>query len=219
MSAKLIVITGASSGIGAAAAVAFSKKGHNLLLLARRVELLENLLNDPSNTLSHENTLISACDVTNIDQIRNGIIKAQEKFNSPVDCLINNAGVMYIDALVDQPIEKQTQMYQTNVIGILNGINVVLLDMIQRQTGTIINVSSIAGRKSFPSLTAYCGTKFAVNGLSESLRAEVSGSKVRVVVVSPGSTETELLHQNSQEKQDPWDQWKSLMELTVTTCV
>jgi len=87
-------------------------------------------------------------------------------------------------------------MVDTNIKGVLNGIHVVLDGMLQRQNGTIVNVSSVAGRKTFPSFAAYCSTKSAVHALSETLRQEVAGSKVRVVVVAPGFTESELLGHN-----------------------
>jgi len=173
---KLVVITGASSGIGEATAISLAKKGYKLLLLARRLDRLQSLLSSPSTGLSHENTLIAQCDVTNPDDIRKAVTAAQEKFSLPIDCLINNAGVMYLQPLNEQSLERQQDMLMTNVMGILNGINVVLSDMLKRQSGTIITISSIAGKKSFANHVAYCGTKFAVHGLTEALRGEVSGS-------------------------------------------
>ncbi|KAG2387458.1 hypothetical protein C9374_001790 [Naegleria lovaniensis] len=212
---KLVAITGASSGIGAATAIALAAKGYKLLLLARRVHMLQQLLEDPSNALSSENTLIVECDVTNVDSLSNAVQLAHDKFHLPIDCLVNNAGVMFLQPLAEQSLQRQQQMISTNVMGVLNGIHVVLKDMIEKQHGTIINISSIAGKKSFSNHVAYCGTKFAVSGLTEALRSEVSSSKVRVIVIEPGVTQTELLGHNDTEQVEPYEEWKKTMTLGV----
>ena len=212
-SSKLVVITGASSGIGEAAAELLHSKGYKLLLLARRLERMQEFVKQHSMT--EQDTLIAQCDVTQVDEIKKAIDHAQDHFKLPVDCLINNAGVMYLQQLADQSLQRQETMISTNVNGILNGINVVLKSMLERQTGTIINISSIAGKKSFGNHVAYCGTKFAVHGLTEALRSEVSGSKVRVIVIAPGVTQTELLGHNDKEQVDPYEDWKKTMSLGV----
>ena len=200
---KLVVITGASSGIGSDTAIEFAKKGYKLLLLARRLEKLEQLVNDSANELSPQNTVIHQCDVSQMDQIQAGIEKAKKYFGiQHVDCLINNAGLMLLQPLSIQPIQDQTQMFDTNVKGMLNGIHAVIKDMVDNQEGTIINVSSVGGRITFASSAVYCGTKHAVHAISETLRSEVAGSKVRVVVISPGYVETELLGHNEKESSD-----------------
>ncbi|EFC43274.1 predicted protein [Naegleria gruberi] len=203
---KLVVITGASSGIGATTAVEFAAKGYKLLLLARRLDRLEQLVKDSSNSLSFENTVIHQCDIIQVDQIKEGIEKAKKQFNiSSVDCLINNAGVMLLQPLLTQPLSDQNQMFDTNVKGLLNASHAVLKEMVENKQGTIINISSIAGTKSFPSAAAYCGTKHAVHAISETLRSEVAGSKVRVVIVSPGFTESELLGHNEKENSEGFE--------------
>ncbi|WP_394391303.1 SDR family oxidoreductase [Shewanella woodyi] len=200
---ELIVITGASSGIGAAMAKAFSAKGHPLLLLARRVE--------PMQALALENTLCISVDVTDGEAIKDAIATAVEQFG-PVGGLINNAGVMLLGQADTQNPTEWTRMLNINVMGVLNGIHAVLADMKARKTGTIINVSSIAGRKTFPNHAAYCATKFAVHALTENIREEVAMDDVRLVTIAPGAVETELLsHTTSDEIKAGYADWKEEM--------
>jgi len=139
------------------------------------------------------------------------IAEGQAKFG-PVDCLINNAGVMLLGQVDNQDPQEWQSMMDVNVMGMLNGIHAVLPQMKKRQTGTIINISSIAGKKSFPHHSAYVATKFAVHGLSENLREEVSGDNIRVTVIAPGAVETELLsHTTSTEIKEGYESWKQEM--------
>ncbi|MFC1743171.1 SDR family oxidoreductase [Candidatus Riflebacteria bacterium] len=200
MSKPLIVITGASSGIGEATAMAFSKEGFPLLLLARRVEKLE--------ALGLPDCLCEKVDVTDIESFKSAVIKAEEKYG-PVDCLVNNAGVMLLGFVPYQPTTEWKKMFDVNVMGLLNGIHVVLKGMVERKKGTIVDISSIAGRKTFPNHAVYCGTKFAVHAISENLREEIAPHNVRVVTIAPGAVETELLgHTSSAEIKDGYEDWK-----------
>ena len=203
MSLPLVVITGASSGIGASMAQRFSDAGYPLLLLARRLDRLE--------ALSLPNTLCRAVDVTDAQALQAAIAEAEAQYG-PVDCLINNAGVMLLGQIDSQdPIEWQ-RMLDVNVMALLNGMQTVLSPMKQRQHGTIINVSSVAGKKSFPNHAAYCGTKFAVSAISETVREEVAEHNVRVMNLCPGAVETELLgHTTDQTIIDGYEAWKSEM--------
>lgn len=200
---KLVVITGASSGIGEAIARRLSNAGHPLLLLARRMERLE--------ALSLPNTLCEKVDVTDKASFEAAIAKAESQFG-PTDCIVNNAGVMLLSELdVQDPAEWKT-MFDVNVIGLINGMQAVLAPMKARKTGTIINIGSIAGRKTFPNHAAYCGTKFAVHAISENVREEVADSNVRVTVIAPGAVETELLsHTTSSDIIDGYEEWKGTM--------
>lgn len=199
----LIVITGASSGIGLATAKLFSRRGHALLLLARRV--------DRMTALNLPNTLCRAVDVTDRSALAAAIAEAEQQFG-PVDAMINNAGVMLLGQVEDQDPGEWDRMLDVNVKGLLNGVHAVTEGMIARKAGTIINISSIAGRKTFPSHTVYVGTKFAVHGLSENLREELSPHNVRVVVIAPGAVETELLsHTTSDEIKTGYEAWKKEM--------
>ena len=200
---KLIVITGASSGIGEAMARNFSQMGHPLLLIARRIEKLKEM-NLP-------NTICSKVDVTNIGDFNEAIEKA-EKTYGPVDLLVNNAGVMLLGQIDTQDPLEWTRMFNVNVLGLLNGMKSVLGSMKERRSGSIINISSIAGRKSFPNHAAYVGTKFAVSSITENVREEVAEFGVRVMNISPGAVETELLgHTTSDELKAGYEDWKENM--------
>ncbi|EHR6438139.1 TPA: SDR family oxidoreductase [Vibrio parahaemolyticus] len=197
---KLVVITGASSGIGEAIARRFSEEGHPLLLVARRVERLE--------ALNLPNTLCEKVDVTDQASLITAIEKAEAQFG-PADVLVNNAGVMLLGQIDTQDAAEWKRMFDVNVLGLLNGMHSVLTSMKARNSGTIINISSIAGKKTFPDHAAYCGTKFAVHAISENVREEVAASNVRVTTIAPGAVETELLsHTTSKDIKDGYDAWK-----------
>lgn len=200
---KLVVITGASSGFGKEMAIKFSNLGYPTLLLARRVEMIEEL--------NLENSIAAKVDVTNKEQIQKAIEDA-EKIYGPTDLLINNAGVMLLGNIENQDPNEWMQMMNVNVMGVLNGMQVVLDNMKNRNSGTIINISSIAGRKTFLNHAAYCATKFGVHALTETVRQEVSSYNVRVLNIAPGAAETELLgHTSSQEIIDGYNSWKETM--------
>lgn len=195
----LVAITGASSGIGAAVAQRFSEAGHPLLLVARRVEMIEAL------DLPH--ALCRAVDVTNADALRSAIAEAEAAYG-PVDCLVNNAGLMQLGQIDTQDPTEWKTMFDVNVIGLLNGMQAVLGDMKSRRHGTIINISSVAGKKSVPNHAAYSGTKFAASAISETVREEVADLGVRVMALCPGAVDTELLsHTTSQEIIDGYQEW------------
>ncbi|MCV6596565.1 MAG: SDR family oxidoreductase [Mangrovicoccus sp.] len=199
----LVVITGASSGIGAAIAKEMSAAGHPLLLLGRRIDKIE--------ALGLPNALCRAVDVTDAAAFKAAIAEAEAQFG-PVDCLVNNAGVMLLGQIDTQDPAQWRQMFDVNVLALLTGMQAVLAGMKARQGGTILNISSIAGKKSFPDHAAYVGTKFAVSSMSENVREEVSGSNVRVMTLCPGAVETELLsHTTDQAIKDGYNAWKESM--------
>ncbi|MGW0520022.1 SDR family oxidoreductase [Crossiella sp. NPDC003009] len=190
MSKPLIVITGASSGIGAATARLLSAQGHPLLLLARRLDRL--------TALGLPDTLCRQADVTDPAAVAEAVREA-EALHGPVDAIVNNAGVMLLGTLADQPAAEWERMFEVNVKGLLGAIRAVLPGMIERGRGTIVNLGSVAGRKTFPDHTAYVGTKFAVHAMSENLREELAPHGVRVVTIAPGAVDTELLSHTSSE--------------------
>ncbi|WP_374351719.1 SDR family oxidoreductase [Chitinimonas sp.] len=203
MSKPLVIITGASSGIGEATARRFAAAGHPLLLVARRAERL--------NALPLENTLRAQVDVTDRAALVAAIRHAEATYG-PADLLVNNAGLMLLGEVSSQAPEEWQRMLDVNVMGILNGIHAVLPGMRARHGGTIVNVSSIAGRKTFPNHAAYCGSKFAVHALSENLREEVAMDDVRVITIAPGAVETELLsHTTSEQIRAGYEAWKEDM--------
>jgi len=200
---SLVVITGASSGIGAATAQAFSKLGHPLLLLARRADRLK--------ALDLPKTMVASVDVTERGKFKDAVLAAEREYG-PTDCLVNNAGVMLLGQLDTQNPDEWQKMLDVNVMGVLNGIHAVLDGMKARQRGTIVNISSVAGRKTFANHAAYCGTKFAVHAITENVREEVAGSNVRFVTIAPGAVETELLsHTTSDEIKGGYESWKKDM--------
>jgi NADP-dependent 3-hydroxy acid dehydrogenase YdfG len=200
---SLVIITGASSGFGAAIAQELSKQGHPLLLLARRIERLQ--------ALKLDNTQCTQLDVTDAKAFAHAVSQAEERFG-PTDCLINNAGLMLLGQIDSQNTQEWQQMFDVNVCGLLNGMHCVLAGMKARQHGTIINISSIAGIKTFPNHAAYCGSKFAVHAISENVREEVASDNVRVITIAPGAAETELLsHTTSQEIKAGYEDWKQSM--------
>ncbi|WP_039044706.1 SDR family oxidoreductase [Plesiomonas shigelloides] len=202
-SKSLIVITGASSGIGAATARLLSSRGYPLLLLARRVDRLQ--------ALNLPNTLCCQVDITDGEAVKAAIAQAEAQFG-PVDALINNAGVMLLGNMAEQDPKEWQQMLDVNVSGLLNGIHAVLKGMRERKSGTIINISSIAGRKTFPDHGVYCGTKFAVHAITEGLREEVAMDNVRCITIAPGAVETELLsHTTSDSIKEGYEAWKTEM--------
>lgn len=207
MTHSLTIITGASSGIGEATARLLSSLGYPLLLLARRVDNMERL--------ALPDTLCCAVDVTDAAALSAAVAKAEARFG-PAGALVNNAGVMLLGAMAEQDPAEWQRMFDVNVKGLLNGVHAVLQGMIARRSGTIINVSSVAGRKTFPSHTAYVGTKFAVHAMSENLREEVAPYDVRVITIAPGAVETELLsHTTSEAIKSGYQDWKQSMGGTV----
>jgi len=203
MQKPLIVITGASSGIGEATARRFAALGYPLLLLARRLDRLQ--------ALDLPYTMCRQVDVRDAAAISVAVAEAEAKFG-PADAIINNAGVMLLSEVAKQQASEWQSMLDVNVHGVLNGIQAVLGGMLARRHGTIINVSSIAGRKTFPNHAVYCGTKFAVHAISENLREEVSPHDVRVITIAPGAVETELLsHTTDVAVRTGYEEWKRTM--------
>jgi len=203
MDKPLIVVTGASSGIGRAVAQRFKERGHPLLLLARREKLLQQLQSD--------RVMCKKVDVTDLKTFKIAVEEAQQKFGK-VGCLINNAGVMLLGLIQEQNPAEWKQMFDVNVMGVLHGMHIVLPGMIQRREGTIFNVSSIAGKTVFPNHAAYCGTKFAVHAITENVRQEVAQYNIRLVTIAPGVVETELLsHTTSSEIKSTYVEWKKQM--------
>jgi NADP-dependent 3-hydroxy acid dehydrogenase YdfG len=177
-----------------------SAAGYSLLLLARRLEAME--------ALELPNCLCEKVDVGDLKAVEAAVVKAEAKFG-PSQVLVNNAGLMCLSSLHSQDPAEWEAMYNVNVRGLMNTMKVVIPGMRERTSGTIINVSSIAGHKAFDSHAAYCGTKFAVDGITETVRQENAAFGVRVCLVSPGVVETELLGHTSDKKIiDDYDTWK-----------
>lgn len=201
----LIVITDASSGFGAEDAKLFNAAGYPMLLLGRRVEKIREL------PLNFDNVMVAAVDVTDQAALAEAIHAAEAKYGE-TDLLINNAGVMLLGNVQRQDPKEWQTMLDTNVMGVLNGIQIVLPAMVKRHHGTIIDMSSIAGFKAFANHAAYVASKFGVHGLSETIRQEVSNDSVRISLVAPGAGETELLtHVTDAAALKDYEAWKETM--------
>lgn len=180
----LIAITGASSGIGEATARAFSAAGHPVLLMARRLDRLQ--------ALGLPNAVLRQVDVRDRAAIADAVAAAEAE-HGPVDMMFANAGIARLGDIGKQPPEEWDEMIDINTKGVMNSVHAVMSGMIARRHGTLMMMSSIAGRKVYPDHTVYCGTKFFVHAVSESLRGYLAPHDVRVIVLSPGIIETEVL--------------------------
>lgn len=192
---KVIIITGASSGIGEATARMLAKNGAKVVLGARRTDRLETIVKD----IDAEGGIAEyqALDVTQRSQLEAIVQLAQSKFDR-VDVLINNAGIMPLSTLDQLKVEEWDRMIDVNIKGVLYGIAAALPVMKAQKSGQMINLSSIGGHTVSPTAAVYCATKFAVGAISEGLRQEVGGD-IRVTVISPGVTESELADSISDE--------------------
>jgi NADP-dependent 3-hydroxy acid dehydrogenase YdfG len=192
---KVVVITGASSGIGEATARLLAKNGIKVVLGARRTDRLEAIAKDihADGGIAEYQTL----DVTQRSQMEEIVQFALSKFGR-LDVLINNAGVMPLSTLDRLKVKEWDRMIDVNIKGVLYGIAAVLPIMQAQKSGQIINLSSIGGHAVYPTAAVYCATKFAVGAISEGLRQEVGGD-IRVTVISPGTTQSELADSISDE--------------------
>jgi NADP-dependent 3-hydroxy acid dehydrogenase YdfG len=181
---RLVAVTGASSGIGEATARAFSAAGHPVLLMARRIERLE--------AMRLPDSVSRQVDVRDRTALAAAVRDAEATFG-PVDMMFANAGVARLGDIGKQDPADWDEMIAINVNGVVNSVHAVMAGMMQRRHGTLVMMSSIAGRKVYPDHTIYCGTKYFVHGVSESLREYLSDYGVRVTVISPGLIETEVL--------------------------
>jgi NADP-dependent 3-hydroxy acid dehydrogenase YdfG len=181
---KTILITGASSGLGKETAKLFQQQGWNVIATMRKPEH-ETELN------SLENVLVTRLDVMDLDSIDNAVNKGIEKFGR-IDILLNNAGYGAYGPLESFSREKIIRQFNTNVIGLLDVTKALLPHFRENRSGTIINISSIGGKMAFPLGALYHGTKFAVEGISESLKYEVAELGVKVKIIEPGAIITDF---------------------------
>jgi NADP-dependent 3-hydroxy acid dehydrogenase YdfG len=186
---KVIVITGASSGLGEATARLLCAQGASVVLGARRADRLQALADDliVSGGKAHAITT----DLTDRDQVKRLVEAAVQRFGH-IDVMINNAGLMPQALLERLHIDDWDRMIDVNIKGVLYGVAAALPYMQQRKAGHMIFVSSVAGHKVGPGFAVYAATKFAVRALAEGLRQEVKPYNIRTTVISPGAIATEL---------------------------
>lgn len=185
---KVVLITGASSGLGAATARLLAARGAKVLLGARREQQLKSLVQEiqsAGGTAEYRRV-----DVVRRDEVERFVRAAVELFGR-IDVLVNNAGLMPLSPLAALQVEDWDRMVDVNIKGVLYGIAAALPLMQEQKDGHIINLSSVAGHVVFPTAAVYCGTKFAVRAISEGLRMEVGGD-IRTTIISPGAVATEL---------------------------
>ncbi|MEH2058577.1 MAG: SDR family oxidoreductase [Nostoc sp.] len=185
---KVVIITGASSGLGEATAKRLAASGAKLMLAARREDRLKDLV--AAIAKSGGTATYQVTDVADRTQME-ALAKETLSTYSRIDVLINNAGLMPLSPLDQVKVEEWDRMIDVNIKGVLYGIAAVLPIMRQQKSGHIINLSSVAGHKVFPGSAVYCATKYAVRAISEGLRLESNG-EIRSTNISPGAVATEL---------------------------
>ncbi|MBD7962049.1 SDR family oxidoreductase [Comamonas avium] len=184
---KVILITGASSGIGEATAKVLAQTGHAVMLGARRIERLQTLaraITDTGGTARFQ-----SLDVSSREDVQRFVSEALSTFGR-IDVMINNAGVMPLSPMISLKLDEWERMIDVNIKGVLYGVAAVLPAMNEQGYGQIINVSSIGGLSVVPTAAVYCATKYAVRAISDGLRQE--NDKLRVTCVYPGVVESEL---------------------------
>ncbi|XP_069130390.1 uncharacterized protein [Argopecten irradians] len=197
LNGRVAIVTGASSGIGKAIAKTLARAGAKVAMAARRVDRLQEIEKDIKS-----NGGVGICiqtDVTKRDEVKQ-LVSQTESILGPVDIMVNNAGTMYYTMMKNLHEDEWERQIDVNIKGLTNGIGAVLDGMVKRQSGHIVNMSSDAGRKGFPGLAVYSGTKFYVEGLSQALRQEVCKSGIRVTCIQPGDVATELLTTNTDSE-------------------
>ncbi|MCQ2993217.1 SDR family oxidoreductase [Pseudomonas syringae] len=192
---KVVVITGASSGIGEATARLLAEKGAHVVLGARRTERLAELCKEL--VAAGGSAQYQAVDVTDRANVQAFVDYAVNEFGR-VDVIVNNAGVMPLSRLDALKVSEWDQMIDVNIRGVLHGIAACLPLMQKQQSGQFINIASIGAYAVSPTAAVYCATKYAVRAISEGLRQE-AGADIRVTVISPGVTESELADSISDE--------------------
>jgi 3-hydroxy acid dehydrogenase / malonic semialdehyde reductase len=187
----VVLVTGASSGIGLACARTFAQAGAKIILSARRSERLETLSQELQKEF-HTDIHILTMDVTQRSQVESQLSNLSADW-SKIDILINNAGLSRgLDKLYEGNIQDWEEMIDTNVKGLLYVTRSVVPGMVERGRGHVINIGSLAGHQTYPKGNVYCGTKVAVRAISEGLKQDLLGTALRVTSVDPGLVETEF---------------------------
>jgi NADP-dependent 3-hydroxy acid dehydrogenase YdfG len=211
---KVAIITGASSGIGNATSLALSKAGIRIAVGARRTERLQELqkkiINDKNNDRGE--IFIQKLDVTSKSDCDSFVDAAVRKWGK-VDILINNAGLMPLSYFKNRKVEEWEQMIDVNIKGVLYCTSAVIPYMLDKKSGHIVNISSVAGRIVFAGGSVYCATKHAITAFSEGLRKELSPKyNIRVTCIEPGAVSSELLESITDESMSGFIQATKNME-------
>ncbi|WP_430468174.1 SDR family oxidoreductase [Winogradskyella ouciana] len=208
---KVLIITGASSGIGEATAKKLSQDGAKVVLMARSEDKLKTLKQDIENNKGE--ALVVSGDVTKSDDFKNAVQQTVDKFGK-VDGLINNAGLMPLSFVEKLKTDEWEQMVDVNIKGVLNGVAAVLTELKKNKGGDIINISSMAAHRYFPGGAVYCATKSAVKMFSEGLRQELSPKYgINVTSIEPGAVDTNLTSTITDE--DIKEKMKEMQKMTT----
>ena len=194
---KIILITGASSGIGKESAIEFAKLGANIILVARKKDKLEQVANELKKF--NVSILVCQCDVSKKDQVKEMSKIVLEKFES-IDVLVNNAGFAIYGSVDDLTIDEIESQMETNYFGMVYCIKNFLPSMLKKKSGHIVNVASVAASFGLPGIASYCASKFAMLGFSEGLKHELNNTGVGITVVSPIMVRTNFFEHPSFEK-------------------
>jgi len=213
LTGKVALVTGASSGIGEATALALVSEGARVAIVARRSDRLEALVKLIQQNGGEALPIIA--DITDDEQAHQAIIKANQQLGR-LDILVNNAGVMLLSPVLESNTKDWRNMINTNLLGLMYTTHAALPLMKAQGSGHIINISSTAGRFANPSAAVYSATKFGVVAFSEALRREVYKDKIRVTIIEPGLVDTELSdHIPNAETKKQTEAWKkSVQQLT-----
>lgn len=211
LSGQVVAVTGASSGIGEATALACAKAGAAVSLAARRVDRVDELAKRIEDEGGH--ALAIATDVSDEDQARNFIERTNAELGR-IDALVNNAGVMLLGPVEGAPTEEWRRMVAANLMGVLYCTHPVLPIMRAQGSGHIVNISSTAGRNAREGAAVYNLTKFGVVAFSDALRQECVAAGIRVTVVEPGAVGTELaMHNRPEILQEMLSRFKGVMPM------
>ena len=189
LSGTVALVTGASSGIGEATALALAASGAKVALAARRTDRLDAVVKQIEAAGGEALALV--CDVTDEAQVNRTVQAVKEKWGR-LDVLVNNAGIAVHGPVLGADTEEWRRAFDINVLGLMYATHAALPLMKEQSSGHIVNMSSVSGRIALPELSIYCATKWAVNGFSESLRQECIGYGLRVTIIEPGLTTTEI---------------------------
>lgn len=194
-SQKVVLITGASSGIGRALAVSFARRGASVALLARRVEALQEVASAVEAAGARAFPVVA--DVRKSEAVQAAVELVEREWGR-IDVVVANAGVGEITKAVAFPLEKATQVFETNVVGAMNTVAAALPSMLARRGGHLVAISSLAAYRGFPGSGAYCASKAALSTLFESLRIELRGSGIDVTTIHPGFIKTPMTMKRDQ---------------------
>jgi short-subunit dehydrogenase len=213
---KNVLITGASAGIGRALAFEFAAEGANLIITARRKDLLDELATEIET--NGGKALAIRCDVTNSEDIKN-VVKAVHEQIGIIDIAVANAGIPMSGNISSLTIDAYQRVFDTNVLGVVKTA-FAIIDDLRAAGGSLVLIGSVAGHIAFPGSSAYAMSKFAVRAFSESLRGELSPQGIKVILISPGFVESELRRIDNQGIYHPdHDDWvPSRMIISAEKC-